>query len=119
MALILVVDDDPQVRRWVQDVLESEGLEVAAAAEGRQALKLAASQPPALVVLDVTLPGLQGAEVARELRAVLGSQVPILVITADGRAADKAAQVQAFAHLRKPFTMDELLAVVRHGLGDG
>ena len=119
MALILVVDDDPQVRRWIQDVLESEGLEVATAADGRQALELAARQPPALVVLDVTLPGVHGAHVGRGLRELLGGHVPILVITADGRAAEKAAEVRAYAYLRKPFTMDELIAAVRRGLGDG
>jgi two-component system KDP operon response regulator KdpE len=119
MARILVVDDDPQVRRWIQDVLESEGLEVETAAEGRRALDLAGRRPPALVVLDLTLPGLPGAEVGAGLRTTLGSQVPILVITAHGRAAEKAGQVQAYAHLRKPFTMDELLAAVQLGLGDG
>jgi DNA-binding response OmpR family regulator len=119
MALILVVDDDPQVRQWIQDVLEGEGLEVATAAEGRQALDVAARRQPALVVLDVTLPGgLHGADVGKGLRAALGSHIPILVITADGRAAEKAAQVRAFAYLQKPFTMDELLAAVRRGLGD-
>ena len=118
MPLILVVDDDPQVRRWIQDVLESEGLEVESAAEGRRALELAARRPPALVVLDITLPGPSGADVSAGLRATLGSQLPILVITADGRAAEKAVQARAFAYLRKPFTMDELLAAVRRGLGD-
>ena len=119
MALILVVDDDPQVRRWIRDVLESEGLEVETAAEGRRALELAVRRPPALVVLDLTLPGLRATEVSAGLRAALGNQVPILVITANGRAAEKAAQVRAFAYLRKPFTMDELLAAVRRGLDDG
>jgi DNA-binding response OmpR family regulator len=118
MALILVVDDDPQVRQWVHDVLESEGWAVATAADGRQALDLVARQPPALVVLDVTLPGLDGANAGQRIRAALGNQLPILLITADGRAAEKAAQIQAFAFLRKPFTVDELLAAVRRGLGD-
>src|SRR4051794_27638034 len=118
MALILVVDDDPQVRQWVHDVLESEGLEVATAADGRQALDLVASRAPALVVLDVTLPGPDGANAGQKLREALGSQVPILLITADGRAAEKAAQIQAYAYLRKPFTLDDLLAAVRHGLDD-
>ena len=88
MALILVVDDDPQVRRWIQDVLESDSLEVETAAEGRRALELAARRPPALVVLDITLPGLHGTEIARGLRRIVGKQVPILVITADGRATE-------------------------------
>ena len=118
MALILVVDDDPQVRKWIQDVLESEGLEVETAAEGLRALELAARRPPAVVVLDITLPGLHGAEVARGLRRIVGEQVPILVITADGRATEKAAQAQAFAYLCKPFSVDELLTTVRRGLGE-
>jgi two-component system, OmpR family, KDP operon response regulator KdpE len=118
MALILVVDDDPQIRQWVQDVLESDGLEVVTATEGLRALELAARRPPALVVLDVTLPGLHGAEIARGLRRIAGQQLPILVITADGRATEKAAQAQAFAYLCKPFSVDELLTTVRRGLGE-
>jgi DNA-binding response OmpR family regulator len=117
MGLILVVDDDPQVRRWIQEVLESAGLEAVTAAEGRQALDLVARRPPALVVLDVTLPGLHGADVGKGLRAALGREIPILVITAEGSAAEKAAQVGAFAYLRKPFTLEELLAAVESGLG--
>ena len=119
MGPILVVDDDPQVRRFIRDVLEAEGLEVETAADGRQALDVVARRPPALVVLDITLPILGSSAVADGLRAALGDRVPILVITADGNAAQKAERVRAYAHLRKPFAMDELLVAVRQGLASG
>jgi DNA-binding response OmpR family regulator len=119
MPSILVVDDDPQLRQFIRDVLEAEGLEVETAADGRQALDLATSRPPALVVLDITLPNLGSSVVADRLRAALGDRLPILVITADGNAAQKAEQVRAYAHLRKPFAMDELLAAVHRGLASG
>ena len=116
MPSILVVDDDPQVRQFIRDVLEAEGLDVETAGDGRQALGLAAKTSPALVVLDVTLPILGGSAVAQGLRAALGDGLPILLITADGNAAEKAQRVGAYAHLRKPFAMDDLLAAVRQGL---
>ena len=116
MAPVLVVDDDPQVRQFIREVLEDEGLAVETAADGRQALDLIAQRPPALVVLDITLPVLGGVDLADRLRAALGNGLPILVITADGNATQKAEQVRAYAHLRKPFAMDDLLAAVRRGL---
>ena len=119
MSSVLVVDDDPQVRRFIRDVLEAEGFEVETAADGREALELVARRPPGLVVLDVTLPILGGSAVADGLRAALGDGLPILVITADGNAAPKAEQAGAFAYLQKPFAIDQLLVAVRRGLAPG
>ena len=111
--VILVVDDDPRIRQMIRDVLEEEGFAVAAAGDGPQAIRRAADQPPALVILDMTLPQMDGHEVAAALRAAHGRALPILTITADGGAADKARRVGAFSYLRKPFDLDDLVAAVR------
>jgi CheY-like chemotaxis protein len=115
-APILVVEDDPYLRQIIRDVLEDEGLVVETAADGRQALQRAAAQRPALVVLDMRLPVLDGAGVVAGLRASFGVPPPVLVITADGRAAEKARQVGAFAFLSKPLELDELVASVQRAL---
>jgi CheY-like chemotaxis protein len=116
-GLILVVDDDPQMRQLIQSALEDEGLPVATAVDGRQALRRAAQARPALVVLDISIPRVASSEVATQLRATYGQGLPILVVTADGYAADKARQVGAYAYLKKPFELDALIAAVEQGLG--
>ena len=113
---VLIVDDDPGVRQAIQWALEDEGFSVEAAADGQAALELATSRRPDLVLLDITLPRLDGYGVARELRREHGPALPILAITADGQAPEKARRVGAYAFVRKPFELDELLAAVRAGL---
>ena len=111
--LILVVDDDPLICRIIRDVLMEEGFAAATAADGPQAIRRAADQPHALVILDMGLPLMDGHEVAAALRGAHGRALPILTITADGGAAEKARRVGAFAYLRKPFDLDDLVAAVR------
>ena len=113
---VLVVDDDAQVRQAIRWALEDEGLAVLTAASGREALALSVERLPDLVVLDLTLPEMDGYAVARSLRAEHGQPFPILVITADGLASMKAARVGAYAYLRKPFRVEDLLEAVRRGL---
>jgi DNA-binding response OmpR family regulator len=115
-APILVVEDDPPLRQIIRDVLEDEGLVIETAADGRQALQRAATQRPVLVVLDMMLPVLDGVDVVAGLRATFGVPPPVLLITADGRAAEKARQVGAFAFLSKPLELDELVATVQRAL---
>ena len=115
-ALILVADDDEQVRSLATRVLADAGYEVAAAAEGRQALRLAHRLKPSLVVLDVDMPGLSGLEVARRIRATKTiAQTPILVASAGAGQSNVAAAIEAGAdaYLVKPFKLTELLALVR------
>jgi DNA-binding response OmpR family regulator len=118
-APILVVEDDPHLRQIIRDVLEDEGLVNETAADGRQVLQRAAAQRPALVVLDMTLPVLDGVGVVVGLRAAFGVPPPVLLITADGRAAEKARQVGAFAFLSKPLDLDDLVATVQRALENG
>ena len=116
---VLVVDDDAQVRRAMQWALEDEGFEVLPAADGDEALRLSAEHPPNLVVLDLTLPTLDGYAVARRLRARRGPAVPVLLVTADGQADRKAERAGAYAFLRKPFDVEDFVRAVRRGLGRG
>ncbi|MEW6232873.1 MAG: response regulator, partial [Chloroflexota bacterium] len=86
---ILVVDDDPQILNFLRRGLAYEGYAVDTAEDGESALKRALQVPPDLVILDVMMPGLDGLEVARRLRA--GGDVPIVFLTARGAVADRVA----------------------------
>ena len=110
---ILAVDDDPRILDLLRRGLAYEGYRVTAVEDGPSALAVARDQPPDLVVLDCMLPGLDGLEVCRRLRA--GGDVPILLLTARGTVPDKVAGLDSGAddYLVKPFSFDELLARVR------
>jgi two-component system response regulator MprA len=110
---ILVADDDPEIRSFLKRGLAYEGYTVDVADNGQQALEKALQTAPDLVILDVMMPGLNGLEVAKRLRA--GGDVPILLLTARGATADKVAGLDAGAddYLVKPFALEELLARVR------
>lgn len=109
---VLVVDDDPAVRRLVCDVLQAYGYTTAAAADGFAALRMVASEQPDCVVLDVMMPGLDGHAVLTHIReSEGGSDLPVVMLTA---AADDAQAWQAWREgvdyfLAKPFDPDELL----------
>lgn len=110
---ILVVDDDARLAASLRRALAYEGYAVDVAADGTRALGEARDRPPDLVVLDVMLPGIDGVEVCRRLRA--GSDVPILMLTARDGVSDRVTGLDAGAddYLAKPFAYDELLARVR------
>jgi DNA-binding response OmpR family regulator len=116
MSHVLVIDDDPQVRTWIRDVLDMEGLAVTSAADGRHALELAGRQAPSVALVDVTLPIMDGTAVSTALRALLGERFPIVLMSAGAGVRDKAARVGAAAYLQKPFTMDDLLEAIQAGL---
>jgi DNA-binding response OmpR family regulator len=117
MSNILVVDDEPEIVQFIGGGLEDEGFDVMTAADGHRAVELAARRRPDLVVLDMRGPDLDGDTVADELRS-LYAEIPILLITADGKAEEKARQVKAFDFLSKPFDLDRLLGIVRRRIGD-
>ncbi len=110
---ILVVDDEPGIVTVVRDYLEHGGFSVVTASDGPGALRLAATQAPDLVVLDLGLPGLDGLDVIRELRRT--SAVPIIVLTARGDESDRIVGLELGAddYLAKPFSPRELVARVR------
>lgn len=116
VGAILVVDDDPEIRDVVRWLLEDEGWTVETASDGRDALERATQARPALIVLDMGLPILSGEEVAMRLRVYYHEPPPIVVVSADGRAGEKAARIGAAAYLHKPFDVDELARLVRRTL---
>lgn len=113
-AQILIVDDDPPVRRMLARTIGAEGYGVDEAADGPHALIAIERRVPDLIVLDVAMPGLDGIDVCRRVRAK-GLAIPILLLTARGGVADRVAGLDAGAddYLAKPFDTEELLARVR------
>jgi two-component system response regulator MprA len=111
---VLVVDDEPSVRQALQRALTFEGYEVQLAEDGRSALDLMLIHQPDAVLLDVAMPGIDGLEVCRRLRAA-GDRTPILMLTARHATADRVAGLDAGAddYLVKPFALEELLARLR------
>jgi two-component system, OmpR family, response regulator MprA len=103
-AHVLVVDDDPRITDLVRCILAYGGYSVAIAASGNEVLNRSLEHPPELIVLDIKLPGLDGLEVARRLRAV-GDTVPILMLTARDAVADRVEGLETGAddYLVKPF----------------
>ena len=113
MATVLIVDDEPQIVRLVRDHLEAAGFSVLEAADGRGAVRLAQTERPDLVVLDLGLPGLDGLDVTRSLRK--GGSVPIIMLTARGDESDKLVGLELGAddYMTKPFSPKELVARIR------
>ena len=113
---ILVIEDEEVLRETIQWMLEEEGWIVETATNGREALRLVERSRPSLVILDISLPLVSGDSVAVEVQRRYNGSIPILVITADGRAETKARRVGAFDYLSKPFDLDALIAAVQQGL---
>jgi len=122
-ATILIVEDEHAVARGIQYALQQEGYEVAVARSGEEGLEIATHQAPDLVVLDVRLPGMDGFEVLRRLRAA-GAKMPVLVLTARDDEVDKVIGLELGAddYLTKPFGLRELMsrirALLRRSYGD-
>lgn len=111
---VLIVEDDRGVRESLAMVLDYQGIDVLQAATGEDGLSAVADHDPAAIVLDVNLPGIDGLEVCRRLRA-RGDHRPILMLTARHEVADRVDGLDAGAddYLPKPFALEELLARVR------
>ena len=122
-ATILIVEDEYAVARGIQYALQQEGYEVALARSGEEGLEIATRSAPDLVLLDVRLPGMDGFEVLRRLRAS-GAKSPVLMLTARDEEVDKVIGLELGAddYLTKPFGLRELLsrikALLRRAYGD-
>ena len=116
---VLVVDDDPNITAAVRDGLEWEGYRVTTVNNGAEALRHVELDPPALILLDMRMPGMTGWEFAERYRAT-GIAAPVVVMTAAANARSWAEEIQADAVLAKPFTLDDLFAAVSrwHGTLD-
>ena len=120
LPLVLAADDDQLIRELIQFRLERSGYEVVTAADGDEALRLARERLPDLAVLDVMMPGLNGYEVTRRLRAEEAtSGIPVILLTARVQEADVSQGFEAGAddYLTKPFSPQELRARVQAILG--
>jgi two-component system KDP operon response regulator KdpE len=113
---ILVVDDDPQIRRVMRVALTGHGYEVDDVTNGEAALERLRERPVDLVLLDMNMPGMGGLEACRAIR--VGSEVSIIMLTVRDSEADKVAALDAGAddYVTKPFNMPELLARIRAAL---
>jgi two-component system OmpR family response regulator len=113
-ARLLVVDDEPNIRELLSASLRYAGFEVATAADGQQALAMAATFRPDLLVLDVMMPGLDGFGVVRRLRES-GRHTPVVFLTARDAAEDKVSGLTLGGddYVTKPFSLDEVLARIR------
>lgn len=109
---ILIVDDDSAIRDAERQVLADSGFRVTEARDGDEALRAIDLEPPALVVLDVQMPGVDGPEFARALRKRL-RRVPLVILTGVADPKKEADRCNAEAYLRKPFDADELVRLVR------
>lgn len=114
--VVVLVEDEKQIRRFVRTALESEGCRVHESETGRQGLIEAATRKPDLIILDLGLPDLDGVDFIRDLRG--WSALPVLVLSARAEETDKIAALDAGAddYLTKPFGVGELLARVRAAL---
>ncbi len=113
---VLVIEDEPQIRRFLRATLGHEGYTLIEAVNGTTGVQEAASHPPDVVLLDLGLPDIDGLEVIRQLRT--WSAVPVIVLSARGQEQDKVAALDSGAndYLTKPFSAPELMARIRVAL---
>ena len=113
---ILVVDDEPQIRRVLRATLSSNGYEVKEAQSGQQAIEMVVTERPELILLDVNMPGMNGLEACNKIR--ISFDGPIIMVTVRNTERDKIAALDAGAddYVVKPFAIGELLARIRAAL---
>ena len=113
---ILVVDDDPQIRRVMKVALVGHGYEVLEARTGEDAMQMLPHELPNLVLLDMNMPGMGGLETCRSIRT--GSDIPVIILSVRNTEKDKVAALDAGAddYVTKPFGIEELLARIRAAL---
>lgn len=119
LPLILVVDDDPQIRTMVSEILEAEGFQTVTADDGERAIELAVERRPALMILDIMMPKMDGYTALTRLHGHPATrEIPAIVLTGE---ADRLYQglsggLGAVAHLTKPFSPEALIETVRRSL---
>lgn len=115
--LVLIVDDDPDMLAVEEDALLAHGYRVEKAGNGEEALKRVAEAMPALILLDMRMPVMDGWKCARAIRERYGRRIPIVVVTAAEDSKLRADEIGAEGELGKPFELDALYAVVGDVLG--
>lgn len=109
---VMVVDDDVELVKMVEMVLDGAGYRVVTAWEGQEALDKVAKEMPQAILLDMKMPGVDGWEFAREFHARHNSLAPIIVFTAAENARKRAEEIGAEGYLGKPFDIDDLIRIV-------
>jgi len=114
--VVLMIEDEPQIRRFLRTTLDAEGFAVEEAESGAKGLTMAANRRPEAIILDLGLPDIDGVEVIRRLREWTG--VPVIILSARAQEADKVAALDGGAddYVAKPFGVGELLARLRVAL---
>ena len=114
MPRILIVDDEPEMVRGLEDNLRFEGYQTLSASDGKRGLELALSEAPDLVLLDIMMPGMSGWDLCRELRR-RGLDAPVIMLTARGEEVDRVLGLELGAddYVTKPFSLRELMARIR------
>jgi DNA-binding response OmpR family regulator len=114
MPRILIVDDEPEMLRGLEDNLQFEGYQTVTDGDGKKGLALALSEAPDLILLDVMMPGMSGWDLCRELRQ-RGLDVPVIMLTARGEELDRVLGLELGAddYVTKPFSLLELMARIR------
>jgi DNA-binding response OmpR family regulator len=116
---VLVVEDDPDLAALVEIILSDAGYEVAVAGDGAQALAAVALRMPAVILLDMRMPVMNGWEFARAFDERFGHAAPIVVVTAAENARLRASEIGAEGWLEKPFDIEDVLATVARFVGRG
>src|SRR3954470_20300434 len=114
---VLVVDDDPDILQTLALCLSSEGYRVLMASNGREALHVLDRESPAVILLDLMMPVMDGWQFVQELETRGRRDVPLLILSADRAVQGHAQKLKANGHLAKPFDLDELLGKVAHLAG--
>lgn len=115
----MIVDDDDSVRKALRRILELDGHRVEVARDGPEGVQLTLATAPEVAFIDIRLPGIDGYEVARRIRAALGRRVLLVALTAHGREQDRRRSSEAGfdAHLVKPVSYEDLTRVLAGGDG--
>jgi DNA-binding response OmpR family regulator len=114
---VLVVEDDVDLAALVEMIVSDAGYAVRGASDGAEALARVEEEMPALVLLDMRMPGMNGWEFAREFRARWGRAAPIVVVTAAEDARQRAREIDADSYLEKPFEIEDVLSTLHRFLG--
>ena len=116
-GLVLVVEDDRDLLALMEMILFDAGYRVRTAVDGRAALEQIAEEMPALILLDMRMPGMNGWDFAREFRARHGRAAPIVVVTAAEDARARANEIEADGWLAKPFDLEDIVAAAERHAG--
>lgn len=115
---VLIVDDDDAILETLRDILEFEGYQVRTLQDGSRILEQIHAEPPAMVLLDLRMPGLDGRQVFQSLQTdPLSIDIPVVLVTADDSGSSYAGELGAVDYIAKPFKLDQLFACIERFMG--